>query len=56
MIKKTRRSFTKAYKTEVVVLSGNSGKSVGTICRDLDLTETAIAQAAVLRFSRMIRG
>jgi transposase len=42
MSKKTRRSFTKEYKAEVVDLIHNSGKSVGTICRDLDLTETAV--------------
>lgn len=42
MSKKTRRSFSKEYKAEVVDLIRNSGKSVGTICRDLDLTETAV--------------
>jgi len=51
MAKKARRSFTKEYKAEVVELIRNSGKSVGAICRDLDLTETAVrrwvAQAEV---------
>lgn len=42
MSKRTRRSFTKEYKAEVVDLIQNSGKSVGTICRELDLTETAV--------------
>jgi len=42
MAKKTRRSFTKEYKAEVVELIRKSGKTVGAICRDLDLTETAV--------------
>jgi transposase len=42
MAKKTRRSFTKGYKAEVVELIRKSGKTVGAICRDLDLTETAV--------------
>ncbi len=42
MAKKTRRSFTKEYKAEVVELVRKSGKTVGAICRDLDLTETAV--------------
>ncbi len=42
MAKRTRRSFTKEYKAEVVELVRKSGKTVGAICRDLDLTETAV--------------
>jgi transposase len=42
MGKRTRRSFSKEYKAEVVQLVRNSGKAVGAICRDLDLTETAV--------------
>ena len=42
MSKRERRSFTKEYKAEVVDLIRHSGKSVGTICRELDLTETAV--------------
>jgi len=42
MSKRERRSFTQEYKAEVVDLVRNSGKSVGTICRELDLTETAV--------------
>ncbi len=46
MAKKTRRSFTKEYKAEVVELIRKSGKTVGAICRDLDLTETAVRRWA----------
>ncbi len=42
MARKTRRSFTMEYKAEVVQLIRKSGKSIGAICRDLDLTETAV--------------
>ena len=42
MARKARRSFTKEYKAEVVELIRKSGKTVGAICRDLDLTETAV--------------
>lgn len=37
-----RRSFSPEYKAEVVNLIRNSGKSVGQVCRELDLTETAV--------------
>ncbi len=37
-----RRSFSKAFKAEVVELVRTSGKSVPDVCRDLDLTETAV--------------
>ena len=37
-----RRAFSDAYKAEVVTLCQTSGKSVGEICRDLDLTESAV--------------
>jgi transposase len=37
-----RRSFTPEFKTHTVELVRTSGKSVGEICRDLDLTETAV--------------
>ena len=51
MKKRTRRSFTKEYKAEVVELIRKSGKSVGAVARDLDLGETAVrrwlAQAEV---------
>ncbi len=42
MGKRKRRSFTKEYKAEVVELIRKSGKSIGAVARDLDLTETAV--------------
>ena len=42
MEKRKRRSFTKAYKAEVVELIRKSGKSIGAIARELGLTETAV--------------
>ncbi len=40
--KRKRRNFTPEYKAEVVELIRTSGKSVGEVARDLDLTETAV--------------
>ena len=37
-----RRVFSTEYKAEVVKLIHESGKSVGQVCRELDLTETAV--------------
>ena len=37
-----RRSFSRAFKAEVVELVRTSGKTVADVCRDLDLTETAV--------------
>ena len=37
-----RRSFSKAFKAEVVELVRTSAKTVPDVCRDLDLTETAV--------------
>jgi transposase len=37
-----RRSFTKEFKAEVVALVRQPGNSVGSVARDLDLTETAV--------------
>ena len=49
--KRERRSFTSAYKAEVVELCRSSGQTVGKVARDLDLTETVVrrwvAQAEV---------
>lgn len=42
MEKRKRRSYTREYKTEVVELIRKSGKSIGAVARDLDLTETAV--------------
>ena len=40
--KRPRRSFTTEYKGEVVALCRSRDKSIGQICRDLDLTETVV--------------
>lgn len=37
-----RRAFSAEYKAEVVKLVRESGESVGQVCRELDLTETAV--------------
>ena len=42
MEKRKRRAFSKQYKAEVVELIRKSGKSVGAIAKELDLTETAV--------------
>jgi transposase len=42
MTARLRRSFTPDFKAHTVELVRTSGKSVGEICRDLDLTETAV--------------
>jgi transposase len=42
MRRRKRRSFTKAFKTEVVALVRSSGKSIGALAKELDLTETAV--------------
>ena len=42
MEKRKRRSYTREYKAEVVELIRKSGKSIGAVARDLDLTETAV--------------
>jgi transposase len=42
MTARQRRSFTPEFKAHTVELLRTSGKSVGEICRDLDLTETAV--------------
>ena len=40
--KRKRRSFSDEFKAETVRLVRESGKSVGAIARELDLTETAL--------------
>jgi transposase len=40
--RRTRRSFSDEYKTEVVELCRTSGKSIAQIARDLGLGETAV--------------
>jgi transposase len=42
MEKRKRRKFTGEYKAEVVGPLRSSGKSVGQVARELDLTETAV--------------
>ena len=42
MTARLRRSFTPEFKAQTVELVRTSGKSVGEVCRDLDLTETAV--------------
>src|SRR5512132_2164813 len=42
MAKRKRRAFTKEVKAEAVRVVRESGKSVPTVARDLDLTETAL--------------
>jgi transposase len=40
--KRPRRSFTKAFKAEVVELVREPGNTASSVARDLDLTETAV--------------
>jgi transposase-like protein len=42
MAKRKRRKFTAEYKAEVVALVGASGKKVGQVAKELDLTETSV--------------
>jgi len=42
MAKRKRRAFTKEFKAGAVRLVQESGKSVPTVARELDLTETAL--------------
>lgn len=42
MAKRKRRAFTTEFKAEAVRLVLDSGKSVPTVARELDLTETAL--------------
>ena len=42
MTRRKRRKFTPEFKAETVKLIRESGRSIGEICRELDLTETAV--------------
>jgi transposase len=42
MTARQRRTFTPAFKARTIELVRTSGKSVAEVCRDLDLTETAV--------------
>ena len=44
MAKRKRRAFTTEFKAETVRLVRESGKSVGAVARELDLTETALRE------------
>jgi len=44
MGRRKRRAFTEEYKAEVVALVRKSGKSIGAIAKDLDLTETSLRE------------
>lgn len=44
MSKRARRSFTPEFKAQAVALVRTSGKSVGQVAKDLDLTETALRE------------
>src|SRR4026207_1845386 len=42
MAPRARRRFSAEFKAETVELVRSSGKTVGQVCRGLDLTETAV--------------
>src|SRR5919205_617701 len=42
MAPRARRSFSAQFKAETVELIRSSGRTIGEVCRDLDLTETAV--------------
>jgi transposase len=42
MAPRARRTFSAEFKAETVALIRSSGKTIGRVCRDLDLTETAV--------------
>lgn len=42
MERRARREFTPEFKARTVELIESSGKSVNEVCRELDLTETAV--------------
>jgi len=42
MAKRKRRAFSPEFKAETVRLIRESGKSIGAVARELDLTETAV--------------
>ncbi len=42
MKKRSRRKFSKEYKAEVVTLIRQGNKTIGAVCRDLGLPETAV--------------
>jgi transposase len=44
MAKRKRRAFTKEFKAEAVRIIQASGRTVGAVARELDLTETALRE------------
>jgi transposase len=42
MAKRKRRAFTTEFKTQTVRLVRDSGKSIGEVAQELDLTESAV--------------
>jgi transposase len=44
MAKRKRRAFTPEFKAEAVRIVRDSGKTVGVVARELDLTETALRE------------
>jgi transposase len=42
MAKRKRRAFTDEFKARTVRLIGESGKSIGAVAQELDLTESAV--------------
>jgi transposase len=40
--RRARRAFSEEFKARTVELIESSGKSVGAVCRELDLSETAV--------------
>ena len=44
MARRQRRKFTDEFKAETVRLIRESGRSVGSVARELDLTETAVRE------------
>jgi transposase-like protein len=45
MAKRKRRAFTKEFKAEAVRVVQASGKTVGAVARELDLTEKTLGDA-----------
>ena len=41
---RARRSFTPEFKAQAVEIARTSGKTVGQVAKDLDLTETALRE------------
>jgi transposase len=44
MGRRARRKFSREYKAEVVELCRTSGRSIGVIAKEMDLTETCVRE------------